>query len=60
MAGVQVGFKIDDAQVRDLFQRAPQMVTTRLKSLVEAAAIDVQQAAGQGRGSALSSSWGKR
>lgn len=43
MAGINVGFVIDDVRVRELFQRAPAMVTSRLKSLVEAAAIDVQR-----------------
>jgi hypothetical protein len=43
MAGMQIGFKIEDAKVRQLFERAPAAVTTRLKSLVEAAAIDVQR-----------------
>lgn len=43
MAGMQIGFRIEDAQVRALFERAPAMVTSRLKSLVEAAAIDVQR-----------------
>jgi Bacteriophage HK97-gp10, putative tail-component len=43
MPGMQIGFKIEDAKVRSLLQRAPQMVTTRLKRLVEAAAIDIQR-----------------
>ena len=43
MAGMQIGFKIEDANVRALFERAPAEVTRRLKSLVEGAAIDVQR-----------------
>jgi hypothetical protein len=43
MPGMQIGFVIEDAAVRQLFQRAPQMVSTRLKTLVEASAIDVQR-----------------
>jgi hypothetical protein len=34
---------VDDRQVRQLFERAPDAVTRRLKKLVEAAAVDVQR-----------------
>ena len=40
---MQIGFKLDDAQVRRLVERAPATCLNRLRQLVEGAAIDVQR-----------------
>jgi hypothetical protein len=40
---MEVGFKLDDAQVRRLVQRAPAAVLAQLRQLIEAAAIDIQR-----------------
>jgi len=42
-AGMQIGVTVDDLKVRQLFERAPAVVTRRIRTLVEAAAIDVQR-----------------
>lgn len=36
-------FVIDDAAVRDLFRRAPEVLTTKLRQLIEGNSIDVQR-----------------
>jgi hypothetical protein len=41
MPGIVITVK--DENVRRLFERSPQMISRRLKSLVEASAIDVQR-----------------
>ena len=43
MPGMQVGFSLDDLEVRRLFERAPEAVSVRLRQLVEGGAIDVQR-----------------
>jgi hypothetical protein len=41
MPGLQLGYTIDDAQVRKLLEQAPAAVLAGLRQLVEGAAIDV-------------------
>lgn len=43
MPGLKVGFQFDATDVQRLFERAPGAVRTRLRQLVEGAAIDVQR-----------------
>src|SRR4051794_15076468 len=40
---MQIGFRLDDAQVRRLVQQAPAAVLNRLRQLIEGAAIDIQR-----------------
>ena len=43
MAGMPIGFRVDNAEVLELFARAPTAVKRRLTQLVEGGAIDVQR-----------------
>jgi hypothetical protein len=43
MPGIQLGFKLDDAQVKRLVERAPAAVLNHMRRLIEGAAIDVQR-----------------